>query len=53
MLQRKQANVEQEAQLSPRDRAIRRVSRNLANFHATVQYDKCSTNPSDEVGGLR
>ena len=27
----------QEAQLSPRDRAMRRVNRNLANCHATVQ----------------
>jgi len=27
----------QKAQLSPRDRAMRRVSRNLANCHATVQ----------------
>jgi len=26
-----------EAQLSPRDRAMRRVSSNLANYHATVQ----------------
>ena len=29
--------LEQEAQLSPRDRAMRRVSWNLANCHATVQ----------------
>ena len=28
---------EQEAQLSPRDRAMRLVSSNLANYHATVQ----------------
>ena len=27
----------QETQLSPRDHAMRRVSRNLANCHATVQ----------------
>ena len=27
----------QEAQLSPRDRAMRRVNRNLANCHSTVQ----------------
>jgi len=36
----------QEAQLSPRDRAMRRVSWNLANCHATVQnylYDKSWT----------
>ena len=44
---------EQEAQLSPRDRAMRRVSWNLANCHATVQYDKSWTNRSYEVGGLR
>ena len=43
----------QEAQLSPRDRAMRRVSWNLANCHATVQYDKSWTNRSYEVGGLR
>jgi len=29
--------VAQEAQLSPRDRAMRLVSSNLANYHATVQ----------------
>jgi len=29
--------IKQEAQLSPRDRAMRRVSWNLANCHATVQ----------------
>jgi len=29
--------VRQEAQLSPTDRAMRRVSSNLANCHATVQ----------------
>jgi len=29
--------VRQEAQLSPMDRAMRRVNRNLANCHATVQ----------------
>jgi len=28
---------EQEAQLSPNDRAMRLVSSNLANYHATVQ----------------
>jgi len=28
---------EQEAQLSPRDRAMRLVSSNLVNYHATVQ----------------
>ena len=28
---------EQEAQLSPSDRAMRLVSSNLANYHATVQ----------------
>ena len=37
----KQSNMRearlQEAQLSPRDRAMRRVNRNLANCHATVQ----------------
>jgi len=30
-------NSSQEAQLSPRDHAMRRVSRNLASCHATVQ----------------
>jgi len=29
--------VQQEAQLSPRDSAMRLVSSNLANYHATVQ----------------
>jgi len=35
--------LKQEAQLSPSDRAMRLVSSNLANYHATVQnylYDK-------------
>jgi len=35
--------TQQEAQLSPSNRAMRLVSYNLANFHATVQnylYDK-------------
>jgi len=31
------AGHEQEAQLSPSDRAMRLVSNNLANYHATVQ----------------
>jgi len=31
------AKVEQEAQLSPSDRAMRLVSSNLANYHATMQ----------------
>ena len=31
------AGHEQEAQLSPSDRAMRLVSSNLANYHATVQ----------------
>jgi len=39
--------------LSPRDRAMRLVSWNLANCQATVQYDKSWTNRSYEVGGLR
>ena len=47
------AIVQQEAQLSRRDCAMRRVSWNLANCHATVQYDKSWTNRSYEVGGLR
>ena len=29
--------LKQEAQLSPSDRAMRLVSSNLANYHATVQ----------------
>jgi len=29
--------ISQEAQLSPSDRAMRLVSSNLANYHATVQ----------------
>ena len=48
--------IKQEAPLSPRDSAMRRVSWNLANCHATVQkllYDKSWTNRSSEVGGLR
>ena len=45
--------LKQKAQLSPRDRAMRRVSWNLANCHATVQYDKSWTNRSYEVGGLK
>jgi len=36
-LQRVYSNARQEAQLSPRDRAMRPVSWNLANCHATVQ----------------
>ena len=31
------AKYRQEAQLSPSDRAMRLVSSNLANYHATVQ----------------
>ena len=34
---RRQQQTKQEAQLSPRDSAMRRVSSNLANYHATVQ----------------
>ena len=30
-------HMQQEAQLSPSDRAMRLVSSNLANYHATVQ----------------
>ena len=30
-------HMHQEAQLSPSDRAMRLVSSNLANYHATVQ----------------
>ena len=33
----KRTLYQQEAQLSPRDRAMRRVSWNLANWHATMQ----------------
>ena len=36
-LARRSAKIQQEAQLSPRDRAMRRVSWNLANCQATVQ----------------
>ena len=36
-LQHRYHNAIQEAQLSPRDRAMRGVNRNLANCHATVQ----------------
>ena len=36
-LARRSAKIEQEAQLSPRDHAMRRVSWNLANYQATVQ----------------
>ena len=46
----------QEAQLSPRDRAMRRVSWNLANCtqqQRNYLYDKSWTNRSHEVGGLR
>jgi len=32
-----QYKMQQEAQLSPSDRAMRLVSSNLANYHATVQ----------------
>jgi len=47
----------QEAQLSLRDHAMRRVNWNLANFHATVQcrnylYDKSWPNRWYEVGDL-
>ena len=44
-----------EAQLSPSDRAMRLVSSNLANFHATVQkllICKSCPNRWYEVGGL-
>ena len=37
MLKWKSGCLQQEAQLSPRDRAMPSVSLNLANFHATVQ----------------
>jgi len=39
-------NVKQEAQLSPSDRAMRLVSSNLADYHATLQklYDKSGPN---------
>jgi len=30
-------DIQQEAQLSPSDRAMRLVASNLANYHATVQ----------------
>jgi len=46
----------QEAQLSPTDRAMRRVSWYLANCHATCRnylYDKSWINRSYEVGGLQ
>ena len=33
----RQSRKRQEAQLSPSDRAMRLVSSNLANYHATVQ----------------
>ena len=41
----------QEAQLSPRDRAMRRVNRNLANCHATVQTTY-TTSP-DQIDGMK
>jgi len=47
--------TEQEAQLSPSDRAMRLVSSNLANYHATVQkllIRQVLTNRWYEVGGL-
>jgi len=37
MIVKMEPKTEQEAQLSPSDRAMRLVSRNLANYHATVQ----------------
>ena len=37
MIVKMEPKTEQEAQLSPSDRAIRLVSRNLANYYATVQ----------------
>jgi len=40
---------EQEAQLLPRDRAMRRVSWNLANCHATVQYGSTTSPVQIEV----
>jgi len=39
----------QEAQLSPSDRAMRLVSSNLANYHATVQKRK--QDPSSDHTG--
>jgi len=37
MWDRRSELIRQEAQLSPSDRAMRLVSSNLANYHATVQ----------------
>jgi len=49
MREREKLNTKQEAQLSPRDRAMRRVSWNLASCHATVQkllVRQCTENKS-------
>ena len=44
----------QEAQLSPRDRAMRRVNWNLANCHATVQkLVKAYTTSPDQIDGMK
>ena len=45
------ASPEQEAQLSPSDRAMRLVSSNLANYHATVQ-NTYTTSP-DQTDGMK
>jgi len=51
-------NITRSSAISPRARAMRRVSWNLANCHTTVQklgylYDKSWRNRSYEVGGLQ
>ena len=43
----------QEAQLSPRDRAMRRVNWNLANCHATMQKLLIRQLSPDQIDGMK
>ena len=43
----------QEAQLSQSDRAMRLVSSNLANYHATVQKQTTYTTSPDQTDGMK
>ena len=46
--------IRQEAQLSPSDRAMRLVSSNLANYHATVQkLLRAYTTSPDQTDGMK
>jgi len=45
--------MKQEAQLSPSDRAMRLVSSNLANYHATVHAETTYTTSPDQTDGMK